>query len=204
VPTAAVLWLFSALTISRWWSPILAVAFRINFHVDDVIAAINTVRLVPTDEHANLFRDALSGHVADASSSQIVEVKPDVFRLFLRVAHLASATISDDLLAVAPQAVNVGARCFVSAGAASPISCNVGSGLYGCVSVVARGRNRTLQFWDYFRQAFQNNRGIRIDHFLLSPTLADRLESCEIDRGPRAQEKPSDHTPIIVTLSDLK
>jgi exodeoxyribonuclease-3 len=58
-------------------------------------------------------------------------------------------------------------------------------------------------FWDYFRQAFQNNRGIRIDHFLLSPTLADRLESCEIDKGPRGQEKPSDHTPIIVTLSDL-
>ena len=57
-------------------------------------------------------------------------------------------------------------------------------------------------FWDYFRQAFQNNRGIRIDHFLLSPTLADRLESCEIDKGPRAQEKPSDHAPIIVTLSD--
>jgi exodeoxyribonuclease-3 len=58
-------------------------------------------------------------------------------------------------------------------------------------------------FWDYFRQAFQHNRGIRIDHFLLSPTLADRLEGCEIDKGPRAQEKPSDHTPIIVTLSDL-
>jgi exodeoxyribonuclease-3 len=57
-------------------------------------------------------------------------------------------------------------------------------------------------FWDYFRQAFHNNRGIRIDHFLLSPTLADRLESCEIDKGPRGQEKPSDHTPIIVTLSD--
>src|SRR3954466_16155387 len=58
-------------------------------------------------------------------------------------------------------------------------------------------------FWDYFRQAFENNRGIRIDHFLLSPKLADRLEACEIDKGPRAQEKPSDHTPILVTLSDL-
>jgi exodeoxyribonuclease-3 len=57
-------------------------------------------------------------------------------------------------------------------------------------------------FWDYFRKAFENNRGIRIDHFLLSPALASRLEKCEIDRGPRGQEKPSDHTPIIVTLSD--
>jgi exodeoxyribonuclease-3 len=56
-------------------------------------------------------------------------------------------------------------------------------------------------FWDYFRQAFEHNRGIRIDHFLLSPSLAGRLRSCEIDRGPRAQPKPSDHTPIIVELS---
>src|SRR5271157_1142608 len=97
----------------------------------------------------------------------------------------------------------MGARCLVSAGAASPLSCDVGYGLHGCVPVVARGRNGHFTFWDYFRQAFQNNRGIRIDHFLLSPTLADRLESCEIDKGPRGQEKPSDHTPIIVTLSDL-
>ncbi len=58
-------------------------------------------------------------------------------------------------------------------------------------------------FWDYFRKAFENNRGIRIDHFLLSPSLAGRLTACEIDKGPRALEKPSDHTPIIVTLSDL-
>ena len=52
-------------------------------------------------------------------------------------------------------------------------------------------------FWDYFRKAFEYNRGIRIDHFLLSPELAQRLESCEIDRGPRALERPSDHTPIV-------
>ncbi|HEY1950198.1 MAG TPA: exodeoxyribonuclease III [Bryobacteraceae bacterium] len=55
-------------------------------------------------------------------------------------------------------------------------------------------------FWDYFRKAFEHNRGIRIDHFLLSPALAQRLEKCEIDKGPRAQEKPSDHTPILVEL----
>jgi exodeoxyribonuclease III len=56
-------------------------------------------------------------------------------------------------------------------------------------------------FWDYFRQAFEHNRGIRIDHFLLSPKVAERLQSCVIDRGPRAQERPSDHTPIMVELS---
>ncbi len=55
-------------------------------------------------------------------------------------------------------------------------------------------------FWDYFRQSFEHNRGIRIDHFLLSPELASRLERCEIDMEPRAQERPSDHTPILVTL----
>jgi exodeoxyribonuclease-3 len=56
-------------------------------------------------------------------------------------------------------------------------------------------------FWDYFRQAFERNRGIRIDHFLLSPALATRLQGCEIDKTPRAQEKPSDHTPVLVTLA---
>jgi exodeoxyribonuclease III len=55
-------------------------------------------------------------------------------------------------------------------------------------------------FWDYWRQAFEHNRGIRIDHFLLSPKVADRLQSCDIDRGPRAQPQPSDHTPIMVEL----
>jgi exodeoxyribonuclease III len=55
-------------------------------------------------------------------------------------------------------------------------------------------------FWDYFRQAFEHNRGIRIDHFLLSPKLADQLLACEIDKGPRSLEKPSDHTPIILEL----
>ena len=55
-------------------------------------------------------------------------------------------------------------------------------------------------FWDYFRQAFQHNRGIRIDHVLLSPSLAPRLVSCRIDTDPRKLEKASDHTPILVEL----
>ena len=62
------------------------------------------------------------------------------------------------------------------------------------------GEGGHFTFWDYFRQAFEHNRGIRIDHFLLSPALADRLERCEIDTGPRSQEKPSDHTPIMLAL----
>lgn len=62
------------------------------------------------------------------------------------------------------------------------------------------GEAGQFTFWDYFRQSFEHNRGVRIDHFLLSPTLAPRLQQCEIDKGPRAQERPSDHTPIVVTL----
>ena len=56
-------------------------------------------------------------------------------------------------------------------------------------------------FWDYFRQNFQRNRGIRIDHFLLSSALVPRLQACEVDKTPRAQEKPSDHTPVLLTLA---
>jgi exodeoxyribonuclease III len=59
------------------------------------------------------------------------------------------------------------------------------------------GQGGHFTFWDYFRKAFEYNRGIRIDHFLLSPGLSQRLESCEIDKGPRALDKPSDHTPIV-------
>jgi exodeoxyribonuclease-3 len=55
-------------------------------------------------------------------------------------------------------------------------------------------------FWDYFRQSFEHNRGIRIDHFVLSSALLGRLQACVIDKGPRAQPRPSDHAPIILTL----
>ncbi|HEY2858230.1 MAG TPA: exodeoxyribonuclease III [Terracidiphilus sp.] len=55
-------------------------------------------------------------------------------------------------------------------------------------------------YWDYFRLAFEHNRGIRIDHFLLSPSLAPRAVACHIDREPRAEPKPSDHTPVLLEL----
>jgi exodeoxyribonuclease-3 len=62
------------------------------------------------------------------------------------------------------------------------------------------GETGQFTYWDYFRNAFQTNRGIRIDHFLLSPPVAERLAGCEIDRAPRGEEKPSDHTPIVLEL----
>ena len=63
------------------------------------------------------------------------------------------------------------------------------------------GEGGQFTFWDYFRRAFEHNRGIRIDHFLLSPALASRLVRCEIDKMPRTLERPSDHVPIVVELS---
>jgi exodeoxyribonuclease-3 len=56
-------------------------------------------------------------------------------------------------------------------------------------------------FWDYQAGAWQKNQGLRIDHLLLSPQAADRLQACEIDAAPRGWEKPSDHVPIFVELA---
>lgn len=56
-------------------------------------------------------------------------------------------------------------------------------------------------YWDYQRGAWQRNNGIRIDHFLVSPQAADRIENCTIDRAPRGKEKASDHTPVLLKLS---
>lgn len=59
---------------------------------------------------------------------------------------------------------------------------------------------KQYSFWDYQAGAWPQNKGIRIDHFLLSPPLADRLQSCIIDKEPRGLDNPSDHTPVIVEL----
>lgn len=56
-------------------------------------------------------------------------------------------------------------------------------------------------FWDYQAGSWQKDNGLRIDHLLLSPTAADHLQVCEIDRTPRGWEKASDHTPVWCQLS---
>ncbi len=55
-------------------------------------------------------------------------------------------------------------------------------------------------FWDYFRNAYGRNAGLRIDHLLLSPALAPTLKAAEVDRDVRGREKPSDHAPVWVEL----
>ena len=55
-------------------------------------------------------------------------------------------------------------------------------------------------FWDYMRGAWQKNNGMRIDHFLVSNSMIDKIKSININKDPRGREKPSDHTPIEIKL----
>ena len=56
-------------------------------------------------------------------------------------------------------------------------------------------------FWDYMRGAWQKNNGMRIDHFLVSNSMIDKIKSININKDPRGREKPSDHTPIEINLA---
>jgi exodeoxyribonuclease-3 len=59
-------------------------------------------------------------------------------------------------------------------------------------------------FWDYFRQHWQRNAGLRIDHLLLNASAAKRLKASGVDRAVRAREKPSDHAPAWIELKAAK
>ena len=61
------------------------------------------------------------------------------------------------------------------------------------------GKNFT--WWDYRMMGFRRNFGMRIDHILVSDALKAKCESCVIDKVPRKLERPSDHTPVILTLA---
>lgn len=60
---------------------------------------------------------------------------------------------------------------------------------------------KTYSWWDYRMLGFQKNKGLRIDHVLLSAPLAASCTASVIDRAPRKWEKPSDHAPAVATLS---
>ncbi len=59
---------------------------------------------------------------------------------------------------------------------------------------------RIYTFWDYFRNAYGRNAGLRIDHLLLSPSLAGSLQAAGVDCDMRGREKPSDHAPTWIEL----
>jgi exodeoxyribonuclease-3 len=57
-------------------------------------------------------------------------------------------------------------------------------------------------FWDYFRNAYGRNAGLRIDHLLLSPSIAGRLVAAVVDREVRGRERASDHAPTWIELAE--
>lgn len=63
-------------------------------------------------------------------------------------------------------------------------------------------RGAIYTFWDYQAAAYQRDSGLRIDHALLSPTLAERLVSATPDKRERGEEQPSDHVPVTIELAD--
>ena len=63
-------------------------------------------------------------------------------------------------------------------------------------------KDRIYTFWDYFRNAFGRDAGLRLDHFLLSPQLSRRLVAAGVDRHVRGWEKTSDHAPAWIELKE--
>jgi len=62
---------------------------------------------------------------------------------------------------------------------------------------------KSFSWWDYREMAFRRNRGMRIDHILVSDALKPRVASCVIDKLPRKNERPSDHAPVVLELAAL-
>jgi exodeoxyribonuclease III len=61
--------------------------------------------------------------------------------------------------------------------------------------------NETIYtFWDFFRNAYERNAGIRIDHLLLNPIAAKMLKGAGVERDVRGWEKPSDHAPTWIEI----
>ncbi|MBP6007734.1 MAG: exodeoxyribonuclease III [Rhodoferax sp.] len=59
---------------------------------------------------------------------------------------------------------------------------------------------KSYSWWDYRDMAFRRNRGLRIDHILVSDALKSRVSACWIDKTPRKNERPSDHAPVVLEL----
>ena len=60
---------------------------------------------------------------------------------------------------------------------------------------------KSYSWWDYRMLGYQKNRGMRIDHILVSEALLPQVKACSIDRTPRKWPKPSDHAPVTLTLA---
>jgi len=62
-------------------------------------------------------------------------------------------------------------------------------------------KNEEYTFWDYMSGSWQKNHGMRIDHFLVSRSLLEKIKKIKIDKKPRSKLKPSDHTPIELEIN---
>ena len=60
---------------------------------------------------------------------------------------------------------------------------------------------KSFSWWDYREMAFRRNRGLRIDHILISDALKAQATACAVDKAPRKNERPSDHAPVVLTLA---
>lgn len=60
---------------------------------------------------------------------------------------------------------------------------------------------KSFSWWDYRDFGFKRNRGLRIDHILISNALKGNVTACVVDRTPRKNERPSDHAPVVLTLA---
>jgi exodeoxyribonuclease-3 len=60
---------------------------------------------------------------------------------------------------------------------------------------------KNYSWWDYRDFGFRRNRGMRIDHILVSKALKSRVTACWIDKTPRKNERPSDHAPVVLELA---
>ena len=59
---------------------------------------------------------------------------------------------------------------------------------------------KTYSWWDYRMLGFQKNKGLRIDHILVTDALKPLVSACTVDRAPRKWERPSDHAPVVATI----
>ena len=60
---------------------------------------------------------------------------------------------------------------------------------------------KSFSWWDYRDFGFKRNRGMRIDHILVTEAFKIHATACVIDKLPRKNERPSDHTPVVLSLS---
>lgn len=72
-----------------------------------------------------------------------------------------------------------------------------GFGLDDCLRKLHPGEPGIFSWWDYRLKAWDRNWGLRIDHVLATKPLAERCTACDVDKEPRAAERPSDHAPVV-------